>query len=337
MRIRLSILIPIVVPALLAAGYSSYWYYAADAVRRGIDEWVAMQRANGVEVRSEPVDIGGFPMKLEAGARDVVMTDAQGATWRSAGLSAEAHPWRLTHIDYRIEGPQTLVVPGAQPVTVTADGGTGDIRLAADGRLSSGRLTLSDLTLLLPALGDLKAATMQLDIAERANGGDSADLAAGGDLRQVDLPVTPFPAFGQRVDQAGLDVTVSAPVPAQLRVPHLTIWRDSGGIMHINRLYLEWGPLVVEANGTVTLDAALQPKANLTANVRGFLQTVDALVAAGMVKGENAGPVKALLALLAGPPDSDGTATLTAPVSLRNSRLFLGPLQIAELPPVVWP
>lgn len=337
MRIRLSILIPIVVPALLAAGYSSYWYYAADAVRRGIDEWVAMQRANGVEVRSEPVDIGGFPMKLEAGARDVVMTDSQGATWQSAGLSAEAHPWRLTHIDYRIEGPQTLVVPGAQPVTVTADGGTGDIRLAADGRLSSGRLTLSDLTMLLPALGDLKAATMQLDIAERANGGDSADLAAGGDLRQVDLPVTPFPAFGQRVDQAGLDVTVTAPVPAQLRVPHLTIWRESGGIMHINRLYLEWGPLVVEANGTVTLDAALQPKVNLTANVRGFLQTVDALVAAGMVKGENAGPVKALLALLAGPPDSDGNATLTAPVSLRNSRLFLGPLQIAELPPVVWP
>lgn len=337
MRIRLSILLPIVVPVLLAAGYSTYWFYAADAVRRGIDEWVAVQRANGIEVRSEPVDVGGFPLKLEAGARQVVMTDAQGATWQSAGLSAEAQPWRLTHIDYRIDGPQTLVVPGVRPVTVTADSGTGDIRLAADGRLSAGSLTLSDLTVLLPALGDLKAATMELAIAERANGGDSADLAAGGDLLQIDLPVAPFPAFGQRVDHAGLDVTVTAPVPAQLRVPHLTVWRESGGVMHIERLYLEWGPLVVEANGTVTLDAALQPQANLTANVRGFLQTVDALVAAGMVEGDKAGLIKAGLALLAGPPDPDGTATLTAPLQLRDRRLFLGPLQLAELRPIVWP
>ena len=132
-------------------------------------------------------------------------------------------------------------------------------------------------------------------------------------------------------------MTVTGQVPPQLRVPFLAAWRESGGRMLIDRLSLEWGPLAVQATGTVTLDAALQPQANLTANVRGFLETVDALVAAGMVEAEQSGLIKAGLALLAGAPDSDGVATLTAPLSLNGGRLFLGPLQIAQLPPVVWP
>ena len=337
MRIRLPILLAIAAPVLLLAGYTSYWFYAADAVRRGIDEWIALQGENGVEVRSAGVDVSGFPLILAADARNVVMTDVQGATWQTSGLSAEAQPWRLSHIDFRIDGPQTLTVPGVQPVTMTADDGTGDIRLGNDGRLAAGSLSLADLTVLLPAVGDLKVATVDVAVSQNAEGTDRDGLAAAGDARQVDLPVSPLPALGQRLQHAGLDVTVTAPVPPELRAPFLTLWRDSGGRMLIDRLNLEWGPLTIQATGTVTLDAALQPQANLTANVRGFLETVDALVAAGMVEGEKSGLIKAGLALLAGAPDADGTATLTAPLSLNGGRVFLGPLQIAQLPPVVWP
>ena len=337
MRIRLPILFSIVTPILLVAFYCGYWFFTAGVVRTGIDDWIAAQRANGMEVRAGTIDVGGFPLTLEAGARDIVMTDVHGTTWQSSGVSAKTLPWRLTHIDFRIDGPQTLIVPGVQPVTVTADDGLGDLLLGGDGRLSAGTLSLSELTVLLPALGDLKVATVELAMAERTNGTADADLAAGGDARQVDLPVSPLPALGVRVDHAGLDVTVTAPVPEQLRGPHLTLWRDAGGRLLIDRFELKWGPLLVDASGTVTLDAALQPQADLTANVRGFLPTVDALVVAGMVDGQKAGLIKAGLALLAGPPGPDGTATLTAPLSIRDRRVFLGPLQIAEIAPIVWP
>ena len=119
-------------------------------------------------------------------------------------------------------------------------------------------------------------------------------------------------------------------------MPYLAAWRDSGGKMQVDRLTLNWGPLKIEATGTVTLDATLQPQAELTAKVRGFAQTVDALVAAGMVESQKAGLIKAGLASMAGPPASDGTATLTAPLSLRDRRLFLGPLQLAEFAPIMW-
>ncbi len=133
MRIRLPLLLGIAIPLLLIAGYCSYWFYAADAVRRGIDDWIALQGANGLEVRSASVDVGGFPLMLEADARQVVMIDTQGASWQTSGLYAEAQPWRLNQIDFRIDGPQTLIVPGARPVTVTADDGVGDVRLGATG------------------------------------------------------------------------------------------------------------------------------------------------------------------------------------------------------------
>lgn len=337
MRIRLPILLPIAVPVLLVIGYCVYWFTAAEAVRTGIDEWVALQRAQGVEVQAGQIDVGGFPLMLKANADDVIMTDPAGVVWRNAGLFAEAPPWRLTRIDFRIDGPQTLTVPGVQPVTITAGSGVGDIRLANTGRLSAGSLSLPDLAVLLPAIGDLKIATLDLAIAEQANGTADTDLAVGGDARQVDLPVSPLPALGSQFAHAGLDLLVTAPVPEQLRVPHLTLWRDAGGTLRIDRFHLEWGPLIVDARGTMTLDAALQPRANLTADVRGFLQTVDALVIAGMVEGEKAGLIKAGLALLAGPPGADGTATLTTPLSIRDRRVFLGPLQLAVLPPVVWP
>ena len=336
MRIRLPILLAALAPVLMVAGYCGYWVYAAGLVRTGIDEWIAAQRAGGVAVEAGAIEVGGFPLKLTAGARDVALTDPRGASWRSAGLSAEAPPWQLTRIDYRIDGPQVLSLPGVRPLTVTADDGAGQLRLGGNGRLSAGRLSLSDLTVLLPALGDMKAATLTLAMAERTNGGGDTDLAAGGDARQVDLPVSPLPAFGQRVQHAGLDVTVTAPVPA-LRTPELTYWRDAGGELQVDRLRLEWGPLAVDAAGTVTLDAALQPQAELTAEVTGYLQIVDALVAEGMLEARRSGLIKAGLALLAGPPGPDGTSTLTAPLTIRDRRVFLGPLQLAVLPPVVWP
>ena len=39
---------------------------------------------------------------------------------------------------------------------------------------------------------------------------------------------------------------------------------------------------------------------------------------------------------MAGPPASDGTATLTAPLSLRDRRLFLGPCNWRNSPRIMW-
>ena len=332
------LLIPIVL-ILVGGGYVGFWFYASERVRDGIDDWVAGQRAHGVDVRYRSVDIGGFPLKLEAEAHDFVVTRGDGAAWRGDDLEASALPWRLTRIDFALAGDHELTVPGVTAFTVTTRGGDGDLQLAPDGRLTAAQVSLSDVAVALPrGAGVVTLAGLDLAAEERpADESGLPDLAARGDARAIDLPASPLPALGLAIDHAGIDVTVTGPVPPVLNEPALAAWRDTGGELRIERLSLRWGPLVIEANGTIALDEALQPSGNLVAQVQGFLETVDALVEAGMIEAKDAGYTKAGLALLAGPPGPDGTATLTAPLRLRDRRLTLGPLPLAELPAIVWP
>ncbi len=96
-------------------------------------------------------------------------------------------------------------------------------------------------------VGDIILASIDIDGTPTArkyvvlsNDGTTVAIAAGGEVRQVDLPVSPLPALGERLQHAGLDVTVTGQVPPQLRVPFLTAWRESGGRMLIGRPSPEW-------------------------------------------------------------------------------------------------
>ena len=335
MRFRLALLLAAIVPVLLIAGYTSYWFYVADAVQRGVDEWITVQGSNGVDVETSGLELSGYPLVMEAEARDVVMTNAEGVRWQTSGLHAEAQPWRLNQIDFSIDGPQLVTVPGTQPVTISADDGVGEVRIGGDGRLSAARIGVEDITILIPAIGDIKVDGLHLR-SERKEGTETKGVAAGGSLSFIDLPVSPLPALGTTLDHAALDVTLVGPDLPELNIPYLTAWRDSDGRLLIDRIHFEWGPLKIQGWGSLTLDSALQPQGNLTAKVQGFLETVDALVEAGLLEADQSALYKSGLALLAGAPDSSGVATLTAPLSLKGGRLLLGPLQIAQLPPIPW-
>ena len=183
----------------------------------------------------------------------------------------------------------------------------------------------------------MRADSLDLRLADGPSDRPGGDIAAGGDAWRLTLPVSPLPALGTLVEQAGADLVVSGPVPADLRQTNVAAWRDNGGSVEIERLTLRWGPLSVEATGTVTLDEALQPRGTLNARIQGFVEAIDALVEAGAVAAKDAGLAKGALTLLAGPPGPDGVATLTAPLAVANRRLFLGPIQLGEIQPIVWP
>ncbi|NNG04884.1 MAG: DUF2125 domain-containing protein [Inquilinus sp.] len=325
---------------LIVAGgaYAGYWVYAADMVRVGIDDWIAEQRARGLDIRTTNLDVGGFPLRLEAGARAITLADGNRLVWQSAALTASARPWRLTRIAYTLDGRQSLSVAGDFPLRLTAAAGSGEIRLAGNGGIAAGSLALSEPALRLPInVGLLRADGLDLRISEATGDRPGGTIAAGGDAWRLTLPMSPLPALGTLVEQAGADVVVTGPVPAAPHRSALAAWRDDGGTVEIERLTLRWGPVSVEATGTVTLDAALQPRGTLNARIQGFLEAVDALVEAGIVAAKDAGLVKAGLTLLAGAPGPDGVATLTAPLALENRRLFLGPIQLGEIQPIVWP
>src|SRR5579863_7634575 len=94
----------------------------------------------------------------------------------------------------------------------------------------------------------------------------------------------------------------------------LAAWRDGGGIIEVRDGTVRWGSLAVDVNGTLALDAALQPIGALTATILDHNVLIDAAVAAGEMREGDASLVKTFLGLMAksGP---DGKKRLTLPLN----------------------
>ena len=162
-------------------------------------------------------------------------------------------------------------MPGTDPVIITASDGIGDIRLTGDGRLSAGTLLLSDLMVLLPALGDLKIGSMEFTVTER-------DQRVGRRPtwrpKAMHCRSTCRSRRCRRSAIASSRPAWTSSSPGRFRPTCVCpIWppgADSGGKMQVDRLTLNWGPLKIEATGTVTPGCHPAAAADLTAKVRGL-------------------------------------------------------------------
>jgi hypothetical protein len=143
------------------------------------------------------------------------------------------------------------------------------------------------------------------------------------------------PSLGATVDSVTLSGALKGAVPAGKLRDALSAWRDDGGTIELEQGTLRWNSLAANANGTLALDAGLQPIGALTATIENQNAVIDAAVAGGTMRAQDANLAKVLLGLMA-KPGADGKKQLTLPVTLQNRRLFLGPAQIAVLPAVTW-
>ena len=62
-------------------------------------------------------------------------------------------------------------------------------------------------------------------------------------------------------------------------VENWALWRDAGGTVEVDRMTFAYGPLKLEANGTVALDTGLQPQAAFSIRAEGVFRAVEALKA----------------------------------------------------------
>ncbi len=332
-------LVIVLVVALVA--WSAYWVLVSQMVRRGIDDWMAQQRARGGEVRTAGLSVGGFPLAFETDAREVDLLHPDGAVLRLASLTARAPSWAPTEIDVRLDRGIHLVLPvqvgaSSAPVTVVAAGGDGDLGLSLGGDLRTARLGLSDIAIEGAPAGRITAAAAEIRAIQPAAQPAGASLGVTAQARTVTAAAMPLPRLGPSIDSALIELALTGPVPRAAQVPELTAWRDAGGTVRVERLALVWGPLAVEATGTLALDQALQPRGRLDAQVRGFTDALQALAAAGTVTSAQAGFIGLALNVMAGPPGADGIATLRAPLAIDNGIVSLAGFPLGAMPRIVW-
>jgi hypothetical protein len=319
----------IVLPIVAAGAYAGYWFITANRLQAGLEKWVTDRRAQGYEVGWGKESVAGFPLAFRIELADASL--ARGNEYRIAvpDVAGEAAPWDLAH--WHIVAPRGGggTVRGFD-AAIAAQSLSGDVRLGTDASeidVSILRLAGAGAT-----AGELTARVTLPRQAPR--GHRDLGLAASVGIYHLTLP-KPVKALGDTIESFTADLNVMGGLPPGDWRQALAAWRDDGGTVELSRGAVQWGALRLEANGTLALDADMQPIAALRAGIVDHAALVDAAVAAGILPKKNATLVKLVLDLVA-KPDRDGEMRLTAPVTVQDGKLAIGRAEIGKVPRIEW-
>ena len=82
-------------------------------------------------------------------------------------------------------------------------------------------------------------------------------------------------------------------------------------------------------------DGGMRPLGALTADIRGYEETLQALAEAALIRRDVLPASRVALNLLAKTDETDGRRVLTVPLTAQDGALYLGPIKLLALPPVI--
>jgi len=326
--------------AIAGALYVGFWFYMAGQLRDGIAAWAEARRAEGLAVSYDKLDIGGFPLVLDVRLDKPRIADREWA-WETDALSAWVLPWNLNEIMVHASNRHRIVrTIGGRALAYGLRPDKAEARLTLDGgHLVSADIALQGATLNGP--GEAETWTLdRLSLTASMPPGDPAPEAPSARtklrLSGLRVPARVRLPLGPVIGDLEIDADVMGPIPAGPLVETLSAWRDAGGTVEMPRVIARYGPLGLQADGTLALDQDLQPIGAFTARVEGFFETVDALRERGLIRSADAATAKLVLGVLAR-PGADGRPGISLPLTIQDRRLHAGPVALMEIPPIIWP
>lgn len=331
---------------LITVLYVGYWYYAAGQLRDGVLAWIETRRTDGMVVTYQRLDIGGFPGRLTLRLEKPNLSSPQAPTpwgWEAVSVQAVMRPWSPGRVRVDAAGGHAAWLgTGTDLTTLQGHAAKADGALVfRGGTLSALTVSLADVELAAAGGNTIwKLNRGRLDLTgmpeRREDGQKDIALDARLQLGGLRVPDTLDLPLGSEIERLELNAGVLGTLGGGPMIPVLGAWRDNGGTVEIRRLGAVYGPLDMNADGTLALDAALQPIGAFTARIGGFFETVDALRERGIIRARDAVTAKMVLGVLAG-RSGDGQGRLTIPLTIQDQTLFAGPVPLIEIPAVIWP
>lgn len=339
-------ILPVALATLLLAalGWSAVWWLAAGRYKRDAEAWIAARRAAGLTVAYDGLAVRGFPLRWRLVVTRPGVADPSAPLpwrWRGPDVAVDLSPLAPQEATLRAPGRHRLDYGGVpERATLDAENLTVRLTVAPSGRLRWARLDAGGLSLVASAgaaavrLAGLTAAAEPPPPeppAARPEGRPPVEAALTLALRGLDLPAAVAPGMPRRLERAEARARWYGALGDGSPAAALEAWRAAGGVVEVERLSLQWGTLTLHGEGTVALDAALQPLAALSVRVRGYAAALEALVNAGTVRPQAALVARLALTLL---EREDGAAF---PVTLQNRIVTAGPAPLMRIGRVVWP
>jgi len=262
--------------------------------------------------------------------------------WDGPSLTGEAALWRPLLLKVALPGRHAVRWGPAEEARLfggefaQADG---VIRLGADGKLRNLSVTLDGIKVVDDSGAELGIRALRLAGAlphEKFDVPPESTLVFSIAADGVALPPQPVEPLGRSIETLAVEGQIRGPLDMGPIKPTLTAWRDAGGTLQLHHLTASWGPLAATGDGTLALDKAMQPVAALSLSVTGLSETLDALVAAGLVEQKKAGLPRVILGALSRNAGNGAKASIKAPVTVQDGSLLIGPVKLLPVPRIDW-
>lgn len=331
---------------VLILAYCGLWFALASNIRSLSEDWIVEQQRAGWAIAVEDVRLTGFPGWPNLVVDNTSVTapvEDGGWSWSADSLTLVPQALDLRHMTVQAPGRHELSAPWTADQTWALDTDRFDFEFELDAhdRLQMGRVHLANAEVTDPNALPLIGAT-RLDLTLALTPGRLTDPGAEDTFARftsaadaVRLAVS-LPPFERVIRTAQLDADLVGRLEPGRLSEALNAWRQGGGTLEVRKVRLDWPPLAIAGDGTVSLDERLQPIAAFSARITGFQDTLRALETQGIIPRGQSSSALVILNLLSNTPRGSDTPELTIPVSVQDQRLSVGPFNVLEIPDVVW-
>lgn len=330
----------------VVAGATGSWFIGADLVRGRIAVMGEAAVAEGGSFGLQSIAVTGFPFTFDTrvtGLRVTGRTPRGMWEWHADSVVANVSPWRTGEIAFDLAGSHRLRFRvGRLPLDleIQAESAPGEFREASAGAPRLIKVAPRGFSIRETVAGrriEAENAMVQL-FRYAGTEGAVSDASAGllVDITGVVLPEEAEKLLGRDLAKLSAEIQVLGEMPVPLERSALSRWRRDGGTLEIKNLDLAWGPSTVAGSGTVTLDDGLQPEASFSARITGHERTVDMLIAAGLIREQDARGIKLVLDMMSRRSAPGEEAVIRIPLSIQDRVFYVGPARLGRMPLIRW-
>jgi hypothetical protein len=305
----------------LAGLWAVAWFFAAQALRQGAEDWFAGQEAQGLVAENAGIAVRGFAYRFDLTV-DQPHLAGTGWDWQAPFAQVFAMAWKPWHVIAVAPGGQRLTL-GDQVLTLDTPKIEASLRMAPQADLPPREARVE-----WESLGVTSSQGWTLSTAHLLAAAVQAEDQALKLWLQVDdltLPEGSDPGgLGRQVSNLRLDARL--PLDAALAWDIEPVMQG----LELKTLDLTWGKLDLEGAGVLSSDPNGQAQGTVTLRIKGWQALPDVAIDLGLIQpGLRGGIMGALEGMSQAGEDP---AELVLPLVLQDGRMSLGPIPLGPAP-----
>ncbi|MEQ8655598.1 MAG: DUF2125 domain-containing protein [Kiloniellales bacterium] len=331
---------------LVIVAVPGLWWLARNQVSVAVASAQRDAAREGIMLDHEGLSFSGFPLYISAAVANPKADWAEGL-WRGPeSMTGETSFTDPTNIRFNASGRHVLDV-GTLSFTADSQEALAVLDVGQQGPEAL-QASLRDTALQLAGglgvdLGDARLQSLDLfaaPLSPLTNASQATNVSL--DLAGLSLPQAlgaRLPEMGTTIEEGSLRAVLSGPLTPGPPPSMLQAWRQGGGVLRLQQLTLTWGPVALEARGTLGLDDRLRIEGTLDLQIAGFPTLLNSLAALSILDRSIARNYGGLLGGMARPRNGKQGRWLSIPLIFQDGQAFLrlpfAKIPVARLQPLV--